>query len=184
VLPKGAVLPKGRDLTVRIGAPIPAEKMREFTQGMRASEAARAVTGWIRTAVSALEQGEVHDPASVSRLGKAPAAPKKDFFELLFEELPGRFQPEEVEKPICWYFSLGGEHRWTVQVDAEKCTVAKGRPTGGKADCVIKTSPEIVAKIIRKAYVPEIPEFVSGKIKTNEIPLLMAFSKVFKLGEG
>jgi hypothetical protein len=48
---------------------------------------------------------------------------------------------------------------------------------------VIKTTPEIIAKIIRQAYVPEVTEFVSGKIKTNEIPLLMAFSKVFNLGE-
>ena len=183
ILPKGAVVPKGRDVTVRIGAPIPAEKMLEHTEGMRASEAARAVTGWIRDAVEALQGGTVHDPQSVKSLGAAPAAPKKDFLEVLFEELPGRFQPSEVEKPIVWYFSLGGENRWTVNVDNENCTISKGRPVGGKADCVIKTSPEIVAKIIRKAYVPEIPEFVSGKIKTNEIPLLMAFSKVFKLGE-
>jgi long-chain acyl-CoA synthetase len=157
--------------------------MLEYTEGMRASEAARAVTGWIRDAVEALQGGTVHDPTSVESLGAAPAAPKKDFLEVLFEELPGRFQPSEVEKPIVWYFSLGGENRWTVNVDNENCTISKGRPVGGKADCVIKTSPEIVAKIIRKAYVPEIPEFVSGKIKTNEIPLLMAFSKVFKLGE-
>jgi long-chain acyl-CoA synthetase len=183
VLPKGAVLPKGRDVTVRIGPPIPAEKMLEYTANMRASEAARAVTGWVRDAVEALQLGGVHDPATVQQLGSAPTKPKKDFLEALFEELPGRFLPAEVEKAISWYFSLGGENRWSVQVDKEGCQVAKGRPSGGKADCVIKTTPEIIAKIIRQAYVPEVTEFVSGKIKTNEIPLLMAFSKVFNLGE-
>ena len=182
VLPKGAVVPRGRDVTVRIGAPIPAEKMAEYTQGMRTSEAARAVTGWIREAVDALRDGTVHDPGSVHSLGGAAAAPKKDFLEALFEELPGRFQAEEVEKPISWYFSLGEGKRWTVQVDEKQCTVTPGRPPGGSADCVIKTSSEIVEKIIRQAYVPDVPEFVSGKIKTNEIPLLMAFSKVFRLG--
>ena len=115
-------------------------------------------------------------------LGGAAAAPKKDFLEALFEELPGRFQAEEVEKPISWYFSLGEGKRWTVQVDEKQCIVTPGRPPGGSADCVIKTSSEIVEKIIRQAYVPDVPEFVSGKIKTNEIPLLMAFSKVFRLG--
>jgi len=183
VLPKGTVLPKGRDVVVRIGPPIPAEKMAEYTEGMRASEAARAVTGWVRDAVEALRDGRVHDPGTVTSLGGVSAEPKKDFLEVLFEELPGRFQPAEVEKPLSWYFSLGGENRWTVVIDEEKCVVSRGRPTGGKADCVVKTSPEIVTKIIRQAYVPEVPEFVSGKIKTNEIPLLMAFSKVFKLGE-
>ena len=168
---------------MRIGPPIPAEKMAEYTAGMRASEAARAVTGWVRDAVEALRDGTVHDPETVTSLGGVSAEPKKDFLEVLFEELPGRFQPAEVEKPLSWYFSLGGENRWTVAIDQEKCVIARGRPTGGKADCVVKTSPEIITKIIRQAYVPEVPEFVSGKIKTNEIPLLMAFSKVFKLGE-
>ena len=150
---------------------------------MRSSEAARAVTGWVRDAVEALRDGGVHDPATITSLGAKPSKPKKDFLEALYDELPERFLPEEVEKPISWYFSLGGENRWTVQVDKEACAVSKGRPSGGKADCVVKTTPEIIAKIIRKAYVPEVPEFVSGKIKTNEIPLLMAFSKVFNLGE-
>ena len=129
-----------------------------------------------------MREGRVHNPDTITSLQEEPLAPKKDFLEALFEELPVRFQPEEVEKPISWYFSLGEGKRWTVQVDEEQCTVASGRPPGGSADCVVKTSPEIVAKIIREAYVPDVPEFVSGKIKTNEIPLLMAFSKVFRLG--
>ena len=107
VLPKGAVVPKGRDVTVRIGAPIPAEKMLEYTQGMRSSEAARAVTGWIREAVDALREGQVHNPDSVTSLGAQALAPKKDFLEALFEELPARFQSKEVEKPISWYSPLG-----------------------------------------------------------------------------
>jgi len=157
--------------------------MHDLTKDMRASQAARAVAGWARQAVESLRDGEVHDPESLTELGSEGAAAPKDFLETLFGELPQRFQPAELDKPISWYFSLGDDRRWTVEVDSDGCRVSRGRPAAGSADCVVKTSPEIVEKIIRKAYVPEVPEFVSGKIKTNEIPLLMAFSKVFKLGE-
>ena len=150
VLPKGSFLPKGRELSVRIGPPLPADRMRELTKDMRSSQAARAIAGWARQAVESLRDGEVHDPASMVHLGMENEAPPRDFLEELFGELPGRFQPAELEKPISWYFSLGDERRWTVEVDGEGCRVSRGRPAGGSADCVVKTSPEIVEKIIRR----------------------------------
>ena len=65
----------------------------------------------------------------------------------------------------------------------EGCTVSEGRPPGGSADCVVKTSPEILTRIIRDGYVPDPGEFFSGAIKTNDIPLLIEFSRVFQLSE-
>ena len=70
-------------------------------------------------------------------------------------------------------------------VDKKKCTIQPGRPPEGKADCVVKTSADIFySRIVKEAYVPEPQQFISGAIKTNDIPLLIEFSRVFNLAEG
>jgi long-chain acyl-CoA synthetase len=63
----------------------------------------------------------------------------------------------------------------------EGCTVNPGRPQGGSADCVIKATPDMIRRLICESYVPTPAEFVSGVIKTNDIPLLIEFSRVFDL---
>ena len=186
VLPKGAVLPRGRSVTVRIGAPIPMERMREMTAHMKSSDAARAVTGLAHAAVEHLHRGEVLDPSTVTALGaEAPPAIPADRIEDVFAYLERRFDPTRVEKPITWYFSLGGDDgaRWTVAIDDQRCRVRPGRPEGGKADCVVKTSGATFTRIVREAYVPSPDEFISGAIKTNDIPLLIELSRVFHLTE-
>ena len=60
--------------------------------------------------------------------------------------------------------------------------VTRGKPTGGKADCVVKTSPDMMLKIIEQAYTPEVNEFVTGVIKTSDLDLLVKFSQSFRLG--
>ncbi|MEC8424492.1 MAG: hypothetical protein VX000_11995, partial [Myxococcota bacterium] len=83
-----------------------------------------------------------------------------------------------------WYFSLGAKDgpRWTVSVDEAAVQVKPGRPDGA-ADCVVKTSEDIFSRLVQDAYVPEPAEFISGTIKTNDIPLLIEFSRVFGLSE-
>ena len=182
-LPKGAVLPRSRNVTVRIGPPIAVSDMRRLTEGMRPAEAARTVTKLARDAVIALGDGRVLD---TSRIGveQAAAAEEDRGIEAVFAELPRRFDTSRVERPVSWYFSLGGRDgpRWTVRVDPEGCVVKPGRPAGA-ADCVIKTSEAMITRIVREAYVPSPEEFISGTIKTNEIPLLIEFSRVFNLSE-
>ena len=56
-------------------------------------------------------------------------------------------------------------------------------PPGGSADCVVKAEPAIIHKLIQEAYVPGPTEFVSGVIKTNDIPGLIEFSRVFDLND-
>jgi long-chain acyl-CoA synthetase len=73
--------------------------------------------------------------------------------------------------------------KWTVRVDARACDVRPGKPEGGQADCVLKTSPEIFAKIVRESYIPSPADFVSGAIKSNDVQLLMTFQKVFQLDQ-
>ena len=60
---------------------------------------------------------------------------------------------------------------------------AFGKPTEGNADCVIKTNQELLRKMILESYVPQMSEFLSGRIKTSSPALLMEFQKIFKLQE-
>ena len=84
---------------------------------------------------------------------------------------------------MSFYFTLGDDAnaKWTVRVSKEKCEVKPGKPEGGSADCVLKTSAEIFTKIVRDAYMPGPAEFISGAIKSNDVSLLMTFQKVFAL---
>lgn len=185
VLPKGALVPKGRSLHVRIGPPIAVSDLRRLTHGLKGSEAARASSGLIRGAVEALSRGSFLDIASLTELPRDAAdTPVDPLFEL-FTGLPNRLRADQAEPPTSWYFKLGeGEGRkWTVLVDGDVKVVA-GRPPSGKADCVVKTHPDMMVRIIGEAYAPSVPEFMSGAIKTNDIPLLMRFAQVFALGAG
>ncbi|MCB9761480.1 MAG: AMP-binding protein [Alphaproteobacteria bacterium] len=185
-LPKGAVLPRKRDVTVRIGPPLQSRDLLRLTEGMKRSEAARRVAQLSQMAVEALRDGGVLDLTAMADATQVEA--RKDPVELLqeaFGTLEGRFDPGRVEKPVCWYFSLGGKEgpRFTVQVDGASARVSSGRPQGGAADCVVKTSVDLMRKIIMDKYVPDPSEFISGALKTNDIPLLIEFSRVFQLSE-
>lgn len=184
VLPKGASVPRGRRVEVRIGPPIRWAKMQEWVAGMRPNDAARLVSRVMRDAVAALRDGRLLDPETLRREDLMEEKPQVDPLVALFGELPGRFILGALEEPVSWYFSLGdGPHgRWTVIADSEKVEVHPGKPPGGASDCVVKTSPGMMEKIIREAYAPEVSEFMGGVIKTNEIPLLMKLAQAFRLG--
>lgn len=185
VLPKGALLPRGRKVSVAIGPPLCIEDLRRLTAGKRHAEAARVVSRLAQQAVEALRDGKVLDLQSLSPEQAAedarPAPPK---IEDVVNDLVHRFDPARVEQPVTWYFSLGGEGgpRWTISVRPEGCEVKPGRPAGS-ADCVVKTSEDLFTRMVRQAYVPEPAEFFSGAIKTNEIPLLIEFARVFNLSD-
>jgi long-chain acyl-CoA synthetase len=68
-----------------------------------------------------------------------------------------------------------------VKVDAERSEVKPGKPEGGSADCVLKTSSEIFTKIVRESYMPGPADFMSGAIKSNDVTLLLTFQKIFQL---
>jgi long-chain acyl-CoA synthetase len=186
-MPKGVALLKARDITVRIGPPLAIGDLRRHTDGMKASDAARLVAKLAHSAVERLGEGGVLDLSRMETEAAAAAVeePKltpEEKTEQAFLSLKGKFSAERVDRPMSWYFSLG-DVRWTVTVDEEGCRITPGRPPGGKADCVVKTTTEIVTKLIQDQFVPGPSEFVSGAIKTNDIPGLIEFSRVFELND-
>ena len=185
-MPKGARVPTRREIVARIGPPLCVADLRRLTDGMSRADAAREVARLAREAVVALRDGGVLD---LSRTQKdAPElrgeSEREHPLVTLFGELESKFRPGNSAKAISWYFTLGGApmDKWTVKVDGTKCEIKVGKPDGGAADCVLKTTPEIFSKIVREAYTPSPAEFLSGAIKSNDIELLQTFQKVFQLG--
>jgi long-chain acyl-CoA synthetase len=187
-MPKGQRLPSSRDLVARIGPPLAAGDLRRLTQSMTASDAAREASRLARKAVVALRAGDVlHLPKEGSlpdsQSAKVPSA-REHPLVTLFAELESKFKPGKVERPISYYFTLGGDPlaKWTVKVDPKGCEIRQGKPDGAAADCVLKTSPEIFARIVRDAYTPGPAEFLSGAVKSNDVELLLTFQRAFELG--
>ncbi len=183
-MPKGAPVPRKRELVARIGPPLCVADLRRLTEGMPPAEAAREVARIAREAVTALSDGHVLDARRASR--REELAPERENpLVKLFGELESKFRAGELEKEVSYYVSLGNDElaKWTVRVDGKACEVRPGKPQGGQADCVLKTSPEIFAKIVRESYVPSPADFMSGAVKSNDVGLLMTFQKVFQLDQ-
>ncbi|MFO0741143.1 MAG: AMP-binding protein [Labilithrix sp.] len=180
-MPKGSKIPLKRDLEARIGPPITVADMRRLTAGLSSGDASREISKLAHRAVLALKAGTILDVARLKSLNEEE--PKEHPLVTLFNELQGKFQKGAVDKPVSFYFTLGSDEmaKWTVVVSKESCDVKLGKPAGGTADCVLKTSADIFTKIVRDAYMPGPAEFMSGAIKSNDVSLLMTFQKVFAL---
>jgi hypothetical protein len=109
----------------------------------------------------------------------APPPPKKDDLSALFDELGARFRKGVTDRPLSYYFALDAE-RWTVQVDRDSCSIRAGKHVD-PADCVLKTSSAIFTRIVREHYTPSAAEFLSGSVKSNNVPALLTFKKLFGL---
>jgi long-chain acyl-CoA synthetase len=181
---KGARVPTKREIVARIGPPLGAADLRRITRGKSAAEAAREVARLAQAAVVALRDGGVLDLAGVVD-GNGLELEQRPPLVKLFAELEAKFKVGEVERPVSYYVTLGSDEssKWTVRVDARGCHVRPGKPDGGQADCVLKTSPEIFAKIVRESYVPSPADFLSGAFKSNDVTLLMTFQRVFRLDQ-
>ena len=182
-MPKKAVLPTSRDLSARIGPPLYPDDLRRLTAGLKPAAAARAASRLAQRAVEALRDGSVLDLARVKHLADLDEAPPHPLVTL-FDELGRRFVPGAIKQPVSFYFTLGqeAEAKWTVRVSHETCDVVLGKPEGGAADCVLKTTAEMFTRIVREGYQPGVPEFMSGTIKSNDVSLLETFQKAFQLG--
>jgi long-chain acyl-CoA synthetase len=183
-MPKGAPVPLKRELLARIGPPLVASDLRRLTQGLAPADAAREVARIARSAVLALSEGNVVDLAGTDQGVELATEPEHPLVKL-FGELEGKFRAGEVDKSVSYYVTLGNDElaKWTVRVDGKGCEVRPGKPEGGQADCVLKTSPEIFTKIVRESYVPSPADFLSGAVKSNDVALLLTFQRVFRLDQ-
>jgi long-chain acyl-CoA synthetase len=157
-----------------------AAELKRLTAGMTPGDASRHVAKLVEQAVRALARGEVLDLAAPNQPTAALPEPAPTL-EDVFHELERRFAPNAVERPTSYYFSLGDD-RFTLLVSRERCEVKPGKHVDA-ADCVLKTSPDLFARIVREAYVPSPAEFLSGAVKTNNLGLLLEFQKAFRLSE-
>ena len=184
-LPKGSALLKSRDIHVRIGPSLRIEDSRRLTEDLKASDAARKIARLAHLAVEHLSKGAILNISTMDRTdaegtSREPILSPVEQAQQALESLANRFDTERLDRPVSWYFSLG-DLKYSVAVNEEGCVVSRGRPSGGAADCVVKASPEMIRRLICESYVPTPSEFVSGAIKTNDIPLLIEFSRVFDL---
>jgi long-chain acyl-CoA synthetase len=186
-LPKGNAIPKARDIHVRVGPPLEVGVLKQLTEDLKPADAARKIAKLAHSAVEHLSRGEVLDlnrmavDEAESMLQTPVETPAEQVTHAL-ESLNERFDADRIERPVSWYFSLG-DVKYSVKVTEFGCLVNPGRPEGGSADCVVKAEPEMIRRLICDAYIPTPAEFVSGAIKTNDIPLLIEFSRVFGLTE-
>ncbi|AKT36153.1 AMP-dependent synthetase [Chondromyces crocatus] len=183
-LPKGRALPTRRGVVARIGPPLTVADLRRLTAGMKPTVAYRKVAELTHKAVLALRDGSVLDLSRVERIDEAEAQ-KEHPLVTLFREVKARHLPGKVEQAVTYYVTLGPEAdaKWTLRVGPESCEVHLGKPEGGQADCVLKTTPEIFTKMIREGYVPGPVEIMSGQVKSNDASLLLLFPRVFALGD-
>lgn len=172
-LPKGSALPSltSRQLKVRIGKPLTASSLFKTSNGATGNEL------WDFIAEKAYESMvELRDVNQRRGKNQPELVP-------LFDELNQKFEKDQLDQPVTYYFTLGNsdEEKWSIQVNATDCTIYKGKPRNGNADCVVKTSPEVFRKIVQERYVPSFDEFMDGTIKTNSPDLLARFGAVFRL---
>jgi putative sterol carrier protein len=82
----------------------------------------------------------------------------------IFQDLPRRYAPGYIKKPMSFYFSLDEDEKWTVRFTPEVCEVAEGR---SDADCFFKGSKQLFLDVWNGRYTPSAMDFLTGKIKSN-----------------
>ena len=97
------------------------------------------------------------------------------------EGLKQRFKPGAIADKTVYYLSLGDgpADKWTVTVSATSCDLAPGKPEN--ADCVLKTTSDLFAKLVDGSWKPGFMDFMSGKIKTSDPEKLQRLQKAFGL---
>ncbi len=95
----------------------------------------------------------------------------------IFDAMPGRYRKGSAARPSTFYFSIG-DHKYTVKVEPDGCTVASGK-TVDNADVVLKTTPELFEKMVVKGKMPGALDIARGKIKTNDPGALKSLRDYF-----
>jgi putative sterol carrier protein len=97
--------------------------------------------------------------------------------EEIFQGLKERFKPDVAKREQTFYFSID-DHRWTVHVGPDACSVEEGK-TVENADCFVKTSAELFLKMYNGEHTPGMADFMTGRIKSNNPYLMKTFVDAF-----
>ena len=95
----------------------------------------------------------------------------------IFGTMAGSYRKGIFTVPTVFYFSVD-EVKKTVTLDGEGCLVQDGKQVE-EADCICKTSAEMLGKIWNSGYRPGVMDFMGGKIKSNAPQLLQQFLEAF-----
>jgi long-chain acyl-CoA synthetase len=181
--PKGQAVPMGRKLRAHIGPVLSHRVLRDKVDGLTKSEAAQSIALAAQRAIEHLRDDEIFSlDGYKAEVGEKPKSPEEQVAEI-FDFLDERYKPNGLDEDLAYYFSLGNESfaKWYVCVSPEGMQKGLGKPPTGMADCVIKTTPEIWRKIIMESFIPSPEQFISGQIKTSDIPKLQQFVSLFDL---
>ena len=102
-----------------------------------------------------------------------------NLIERIFDEMPRRYIVGTAERPGTYYFSVG-PHKYTVRITPESCTVEPGK-VDDRADCVLKTTPELFEKMVIRGKLPGPFDIMKGKVKTNDPIALKKLRTMFDL---
>ena len=98
--------------------------------------------------------------------------------EKIFKGLPKRFNKDNVKGDCTYYFSLGDDEKWTVNITKDKCTVKQGK--SDDADCFFKGSADLFLDVWNGKHNLGPIDFLTGKVKSNNPILLKDFVAAFK----
>ena len=96
----------------------------------------------------------------------------------IFKGLPKRINKDNVKGDCTYYFSLGDDEKWTVNVTKDKCTVKQGK--SDDADCFFKGSADLFLDVWNGKHSLGPVDFLTGKVKSNNPVLLKDFVAAFK----
>jgi long-chain acyl-CoA synthetase len=99
--------------------------------------------------------------------------------EACLESLRTNYKPGAVDRETTYYLSLGeapGE-KWTVTLTPTSFSAVPGRI--GDAQCVLKMRADLFVKMVDGSYKPGALDFMTGKLKTNNIELLLRLRQAF-----
>ena len=97
------------------------------------------------------------------------------------ESLRARYNASTIDREIVYYLSLGDgpDDKWTVTLTPTDCSMTRGRV--GNAHCVLKMGAELFMRLVDGSFKPGAIDFMTGKIKTNDIDLLLRLRQAFAM---
>jgi hypothetical protein len=95
----------------------------------------------------------------------------------IFKGLCGRFNAANVRTERSYYFSLGEDEKWTVDVRKDGCQIREGQ--NGDADVFFKAPAKLFLDVWNGVHQLGPKDFLTGKVKSNSPLVLKDFAAAF-----